>query len=125
MIYSDFCGPISVESFSGCKYFTSFIDDAACFMKFRPIAQKSDALLELKHYAVWLERNYGCTIKRVHTDSGCEYVALESDMNERETEHSTSPSYFKNQKEIAERANGTIFESARSMLESTRLPRKF
>lgn len=125
VVHSDLCGPMSVESFFGCRYFISFINEASGFMKGRPVAQKIDTLLEFKRYVVWVERKYGCIIKRVHKDNEGECVAFRNYLNEGKIEHSTSPPYSKNQNGITELANRALFEIDRLMLEYAGLPRKF
>lgn len=94
-------------------------------MNIRPIAHKSDARLNFKRCAIWLERKYDCTIKRVHTNSGGGCVAFKSYSNERRIEQSMSLPYVKNQNGIAERPKRTIIEIFSSMLDYARLLRKF
>lgn len=124
-VHSDVCGPMSVESFSGARYFVSFVDDYSGFIKIIPIAKKSDVKKRFIWYHAWLERKFVCSIKRLHSDNGGEFIALSDYLKEKGIEHTMSPSYSPNLNGVAERTNRTIVESARSMLEHASLPRKF
>lgn len=127
VIHTDVCGPMSVRSFSGCRYFVTFVDECSGFVVVTPIRRKSQVLEQFKIFQVWLERVYTCTVKRVHSDNGGEYVNFEfkSYLEKLGIEHSTCPSYTPNLNGIAERINRTIVECARSMLEHASLPRRF
>lgn len=125
VIHSDVCGPMSVQSFSGANYFVSFIDDYSGFITIVPIANKSDVKRNFLWYQAWLERKFDCSIKRLHSDNGGEFIALASYLKEKGIEHTMSPSYSPNLNGVAERTNRTIVESARSMMEHASLPRRF
>ena len=125
VIHTDVCGPMSVSSFSGCNYYVSFIDEYTGYISIFPIMRKSDVLNKFKLFHPWLERKFKCTLKRVYSDRGGEYIALRSYLEDKGIEHTMSPSYSPNQNGIAERANRTIVECARTMLEHAGLPRTF
>ena len=125
VIHSDICGPMSIESFSGSKYFVSFIDEYSGYIVVVPVQRKSDVLAEFKRFEAWIERKHDCRIKRLHSDNGGEYIAMKAYLRQQGIEQTTSPSYSPNQNAIAERANRTIVECARSMLYHASLPRKF
>ena len=72
-----------------------------------------------------MERKFKCTLRRVHSDRGGEYIALRSYLETQGIEHTMSPSYSPNHNGIAERANRTIVECARTMLEHAALRRTF
>lgn len=64
-------------------------------------------------------------MKPLHSDNGGEYVALEGILTEHGIEFSRSAPYTPQDNAIAERANRTVMESARAMLEHAGLPRSF
>lgn len=125
VIHTDVCGPISCSSFGGARYFISFIDEYSGYMVIIPIARKSDVLKEFKYFHSWIERRWGCTVKKVHSDNGGEFVSSKDHLLQHDIEQSMTPSYSPNLNGIAERANRTIVEAARCMLEHSNLPRKF
>ena len=125
VIHTDVCGPMPVPSFSGARYYVSFIHECTGYTSIIPIVQKSEVLKHFIMYHAWIEKQFGCELKRVHSDNGGEYVALRSYLQEKGIEHTTSPPFSPNQNGIAERANRTIVECARTMLEHAPLPKTF
>ena len=116
---------MSVASFSGANYFVSFIDECSGYIVILPIAQKSDVAGKFRSFLAWYERKFDCSVKRLHSDGGGKYTGLKSFLNDRGIEHSVSPTHSPNQNAIAERANRTIVECARTMLQHSGLPRRF
>lgn len=125
VINTDVCGPMSVASLSGARYFVSFIDDYTGFIKIVPIARKSYVTLQFKVYHAWIERRFGCTVKRVHSNNGGEYVGMRPYLQEKGIEHTTSPPYSPGQNGMDERSNRTIVECARTMMEHASPPKAF
>lgn len=77
VVHSDVCGPMSCSSLGGSLYYVSFIDECSGFLRIAPIQRKSAAASEFKKFLAWLECRADCTLKRLHSDNGGEYVALE------------------------------------------------
>ena len=125
VIHTDVCGPMSVSSFSDCRYFVLFVDEFSGYINVVPIKHKSDVKREFQRYHAWIERKFGCTVKRIHSDNGGEFVALKEYLISKGIEQTMAPPYSPNMNGIAERANRTIVESARSMMEHAKLPRTF
>lgn len=76
VIHSDVCGPISVDSIGGSRYFVTFIDEFSGFITVVTIAKRSEVVDNFKRYHRWLERKYDCRIKTLHCDGGGEYISL-------------------------------------------------
>ena len=125
VIHSDVCGPMSKPSLGGSRYFVTFIDEHSGYKIVIPIARKSDVAAEFQKYHVWLERKYDCSIKRLHCDGGGEYVALDPYIQSHGIERGFVPAYYKEQNGLAERANRTLVEAARAMLQHAGMPTKF
>ena len=127
VIHSDVCGPMSVPSFSGCRYYVSFIDEYSGFIVIVPIARKSEVLSQFKIFLAWIERKFSCSVKRLHSDHGGEYVGqgFRDYLANKGIEQSHSPPYAPNLNGISERTNRTIVECARSILQHASLPRTF
>ena len=122
VIHSDVFGPMSQASLGSYRYYVSFIDEYSCFIRISPITRKSQVKETFEWYLAWTERKYNCKIKRLHSGNGGEYVSLEPFLSQRGIEVSRSPPYSPEQNGIAERANRTIIETARSMLAHAYLP---
>lgn len=125
VVHSDVCGPMSVTSFGGSRYYVTFIDEFSGFITVVPIARKSDVASAFKKYHPWLERKYDCKLKRLHCDGGGEYRALAGYLESEGIELQQTPPYSPEQNGIAERANRTLMESARSMILHAKMPRAF
>ena len=116
VVHADVCRPMSVSSFSEARYFVCFVDDYSGYITVIPITRKSDVRNNFICYHAWLERKFDCSIKRLHSDNGGEFVALAGYLKEKGIEQTMTPSYSPNLNGVAERANRTIVESARAML---------
>ena len=82
-------------------------------------------LLQFKKFQAWIERKDECSVERVHSDHGGDFVALKDYVSEQGIEHTMSPPYSPNLNGIAERANRTIVECARTVLDNASLPKIF
>ena len=74
LVHSDVCGPMSVESFGGHKYFVTFIDDYSrcCAVYF--LKQKAEVFEKFKEF----EANAtGNSIGTLRSDNGGEYLSTE------------------------------------------------
>ena len=125
VIHTDKCGPMSVAYFSGERFFVSLVDEYSGYISIIPILRKSYVLLHFRMYQAWIERKYECSIKRVHSDNGVEVISMRDFMSEKGIEQSRSPPYSPNLNCIAKRANRTIVECARSMIDHASLPKHF
>ena len=125
VIHSDVCGPMSVASFSGARYFVIFVEEFSVYKTVVPISKKSDVKEQFILYQAWLERKFDCAIKRLHSDNGGEFVALRGYLKEQGIEQTMTPSYSPNLNGTAERANRSVVESARAMLDYAGLSRMF
>ena len=110
LIHSDVCGPISVESIGGSKYFVTFIDDysrccAVYFMK-----QKSEVFEKFKEFEAITTNTSGCGIVRLLTDNGGEYLTKEfvDYLKSRGIQHELTVPYSPEQNGVAERMNRTL-----------------
>ena len=125
VIHSDVCGPMSFPSFGKARYYVSFIDEFSGFICIYPIKSKSEVDGKFRTFMAWIERKGDCRIKTLHSDNGGEYVALESFLEENGIEARGSSAYSPQENGIAERANRTIVESARSMLRHAGISKQF
>lgn len=127
LIHSDLCGPMSVSSFSGARYLLTFIDDFTRMTFGYFIKTKDEVLPVFKIFKTLVENQANLKIKILRSDNGREYVNKQFQiyLQEHGIEHQTTVPYSPQQNGVAERANRTIMESGRCMLQDAGLDRRF
>jgi transposase InsO family protein len=118
LVHSDICGPMQVDSLGGKKYFITFIDDYSRAVIVRTIAKKSEAYDSFITFKAWAENLTGHRIKSFRSDRGGEYNsnAFTKFLELHGIAHQQSPAYTPEHNGVAERANRTLMEMARSMI---------
>jgi hypothetical protein len=127
LVHSDLCGPLSSPSFSGCKYFLTFIDDFSRRTWVYFLKLKSKVFDKFLAYKALVEKKSGHQIQRLRTDNGGEYV------NNNFTSYCTTQGiqmqhivpYTPQQNGVAERKNHTLKEMANCMIQSKGLSLKY
>ena len=118
LIHSDVCGPMKNISLGGAKYFITFIDDKTrkSFVYF--LKSKDEVFEKFKEFKALVENQTGKRIKALRSDNGGEYVsnAFSKYLKAHGIHHQKTVAYTPEQNGVAERANRTIVERARSML---------
>lgn len=124
LVHTDICGPMRVESEGGALYFITFIDDYSRYITVYVLRNKSDAFKAFKEYLAMAEKQTGCKLKRLRSDNGREYINKEFDnfLKDHGIVHETTVCYTPQQNGVSERANRTLVEMARCMLENSKLP---
>jgi hypothetical protein len=74
LVHSDLCGPLSSPSFSGCKYFLTFIDDFSRHTWVYFLKLKRKVFDKFLAYKALVEKKYGHQLQRLRTDNGGKYV---------------------------------------------------
>lgn len=127
LVHSDICGPMSARSMGGYRYFITFIDDFSrkTFVYF--LKEKSEAFEKIKDLKIFAETQTGKKLKVLRTDNGGEYVNKRVDdyLKSCGIKHQLTIAYTPEQNGVAERANRTITEKARAMLQEAGLPVHF
>lgn len=127
LVHSDVCGPMSVSSLSGCRYFLTFIDDYSrmCWVYF--LTHKSQVLKKFMEFKKMVENQSRSTLKCLRTDNGGEYtsLALEDFCKESGIIHQFTTPYTPQQNGVCERKNRTLMEMARCMIHEKNMPKKF
>jgi len=77
LVHADVCGPMSVESLGGSRYFLLFTDDYSrmswvYFLKF-----KSEVFENFKRFKALVEKQSGCSIVALRSDRGGEFTSNE------------------------------------------------
>jgi transposase InsO family protein len=123
IIHTDVCGPMKTESISGAKYFLMFIDDKTrkTFVYF--LRSKDQVFTKFEEFKALVENEMGKHIKILRSDNGGEYINkhFNTYLKAKGIHHQTTIPYTPQQNGVAERANHTIVERARSMLHDKEL----
>ena len=121
------CGPITPESFSGKRYFISFVDDFSRKTWVYFLKEKSEVFEMFKKFRVMVEKETNKHIKAVWSDRGGEFTSTEfmEYCEEHDIRRFLTASYSPQQNGVAERKNRTILCMVRSMLKSKNMPKEF
>lgn len=133
LIHTDICGPFDAPSWSGEKYFITFIDDYSRYGYTYLLHEKSESVNVLEIFIDEVERQLDRKVKVVRSDRGGEFYG-------KFTEKGQCPGPFAKllesrgicaqytmpgtpqQNGVAERRNRTLMEMVRSMLSNCSLP---
>jgi len=123
VVHSDICGPMQVTTLNGQRYFITFIDEMSGRVGIALLHRKSDAMTAFKGYQSRAERSSGKKIQALRSDGGGEYTSREfaEHLKLEGIKHIVSPPYNPRQNGLAERMNRTIMETARCLLEDSKL----
>lgn len=72
LVHTDLCGPMSITTPGGNKYFITMIDDFSHFAVVYLLKTKSEAANKLKHYVRWTENLFGRKLTTIQFDGGGE-----------------------------------------------------
>jgi transposase InsO family protein len=124
VFHTDVCGPMSVESLGGARYYVLFKDDATSFRFVYFLRHKSDVVEKLKMLDKMVENKCGRRIRVLRSDNGREYQnkSLDHYLKSRGIQRENSAPYTPEQNGKAERDNKTIVQKARTMLHAKSLP---
>jgi len=75
VVHYDICGPIEFPTYSGNRYFITFVDEYSRMIWFYLIKAKSDALKVFQKFKVLAERQSGMKLKIRRTDGGGGYTS--------------------------------------------------
>src|SRR5579875_408018 len=118
LVHSDVCGPFKTISMGGCLYFVTFIDDFSRKVWIYVLESKAEVFAKFVEFKALVETQSEHKIKAFRSDNGGEFTskAFESFFHSHGIERQLSTPYTPQQNGVAERANRTIVEMARSML---------
>jgi transposase InsO family protein len=132
LVHSDVAGPFSERTFNGFRFFVTFIDDFTRYVAVYLMHTKDDVLPCFKEWKGFAEKETGQRIGTLRCDGGGEYGIAQyrtGEFNAFRKEHSIklhhSAADSPQQNGVAERANRTIMETARSMQTAAGLSKQF
>ena len=124
LIHTDVCGPMSIPSVGGSRFFVTFIDDYSRYTYVYAIKHKSEVFERFTEFVEQVENLSGYRVKSLRSDNGTEYSsqAFAEYCKIKGIKREYTIPYTPQQNGVAERANRTIMESVRSMLYHANLP---
>jgi transposase InsO family protein len=127
LVHSDLCGPMSEVSWSGARYLFVLIDDFTRMTFGYFLKTKDEVKIVFQEFKAMVENQTGHSIKVLSTYNGTEYVNREMDVLLRTSgiRHQTTVPHTPEQNGAAKRANRTIMEKARCMIQDSKLGVKF
>lgn len=127
LVHTDVCGPMEVPSFSGAYYFVLFIDDYSrkTFIYF--MRRKNEVFEKFKIFKALVENQTDRKIKVLRSDNGGEYINIvfQDYLKACGIKHQTTVPHCSAQNGVAERANRTIVEKARCLLQDAGLSKNY
>lgn len=127
VVHTDIGGAIEMPNLKGEWYFITFTDETTCLLSISVLHSKDQALAAFQVYRARAEKASGKEMKSLRSDGGAEYMNqglkkyLESAVIQSRVTTPHSPA----QNGLAERMNRTVVESARCMLEDSKLQKEF
>ena len=123
VVYYNICGPIEVPTYSGNRYFITFVDENSRMLWLYLIKAKSDALEIFQKFKVLAEKQSGMKLKILRTDGGGEYTSkyFESYCTSQSIIHEVTDLYTPQHNGLAKRRNMSLLDMARSMLKEKKL----
>src|SRR4051812_25056485 len=118
---------MSVPSIGGSWYFITFINDKSRMTFVYFLKQKDEVFEKFRNFKILVENQTDKQVKILRSDNGGEYTSKNFDryLQVRGIIHQKSVPYTPEQNGVAERANRTIVEKARSMLHERNLGMEF
>lgn len=127
IVHSDVCGPFSVTSMGGAKYFLLFLDDFSRMVFVYMLKQKSDVTEKFIEFQRLVENQTSKRIKIFRSDNGTEFVnrRMGDIMKRSGIVHQTSAPHTPQQNGMAERMNRSLVEKARCLMFDGKLRQSF
>ncbi|KMQ81820.1 retrovirus-related pol polyprotein from transposon tnt 1-94 [Lasius niger] len=127
LIHSGLCGPMETIAFGGYRYFLTLIDDYSRKVFVYFLKNKSEVPDIFEVFKAMVEKENGQTIKCLCSDNGGEYSSTryEEFLKKNGIKHQKTVPYTPQQYGTAERANRSIVEEARSLLNEAGLDKRF
>ncbi|MBW0555354.1 hypothetical protein O181_095069 [Austropuccinia psidii MF-1] len=123
-LHLDLCGPITLPSESGAKYFLRIVDSFSRYVWVVFLQQKSKAKEKIKNLILKIHQTPLSKVSNVVSDNGSEFKKqdLLTFFQKEGITHLTTSPYTPEQNPVAERGNRTTMNKARCLLKDSGLP---
>ncbi|KAJ0802818.1 putative RNA-directed DNA polymerase [Helianthus annuus] len=127
LIHADVCGPMSIKSLGGSRYFLLFIDDVSRMTWVYFLHRKDEVFDKFKIFKAKVENETNRKIKAFRSDRGGEFCSNEfmAFCEQEGIRRDLTPPYTPEHNGVSERKNRTIGEMALSMLHEKNLSNVF
>jgi hypothetical protein len=130
LVHSDFCGPMSVDSNGGHRYYILFIDDFSrwTFVHFLKSKDRQACCAAFREMRAFVQTQYGYSIQRFRCDNGRgEYdnALFTSILAAGGISFEPAPPYTQHKNGVSERMIQTLNAKARAMMLDAQLPGEF
>jgi transposase InsO family protein len=127
LVHGDLCGPITLATPSGKKYFLLLVDDMSRYMWLMLLTSKDEAAAAIKRFKGVAELEADAKLRTLRTDRGDKFTSHDLAVfcaNQGVKRHTMTP-YSPQQNGVVERRNQTVLAMARSMMKVKGLPSRF
>jgi len=127
IIHTDVCGPMSISTRNGYRYFVTFTDDLSRYGYIYLMKHKSETFEKFKEFQSEVENQLNKKIKHLRSDRGGEYLSFEfgTHLKSCGIVPQLTPAGTPQRNGVSERRNRTLLDSVRSMMSLTDLPVSF
>ena len=118
IIHTDVCGPMSVSTHNGYRYFVTFTEDLSRYGYIYLMKHKSETFDKFKEFQREVENQLNKKIKHIRSDRGGEYLSYEFEMHLKECGivPQRTPAGTPQNNGVSERRHRTLIDSARTMM---------
>ncbi|KAH9750713.1 retrovirus-related pol polyprotein from transposon RE2 [Citrus sinensis] len=124
LIHVDIWGDYSVPSLSGAHYFLTIVDDYSRCTWLYLMRHKYETQIHLKNFFAMIKTQFQCSIKKIRSDNGLEFISMSHFFNEHGILHQRTCVATPQQNGVAERKHRHILEVARALRFQAYLPLK-
>ncbi|CAI7830628.1 unnamed protein product, partial [Closterium sp. NIES-53] len=122
LVHMNLVGPLPEQGHKGERYFLTIMDDWSRLMWAYPLKQKDHAVSTIKEdWLPFVKKQAECVVKRIRTHRGGEFLGAEMTawLKKQGIQRELTTAYTPQSNGVAERANRTILETARALLEES------
>ena len=127
IIHTDVCGPMSVKTRSGYRYFLTFTDDLSRYGYIYLMEHKSEIFEKFKEFQSEVENHRNTKIKFLRSDHRGEYLSYEFGLHLKQCGivSQLTPPGTPQRNGVSECRNRTLLDMMHSMMSLTDLPLSF
>ena len=127
LVHSDVWGPVRTSSYTGFRYFISFVDDFSRMTWVYLMKNRESVLSIVKNFHQLIKVQFGFNIKILQSDNALEYVqnAMTDFCSSVGMIHRTSCPHTPQQNGVAERKNRHLLDVTRTIMFQSNVPKHF